>query len=732
MVEPSPEPVAATEFRPFRLEGFWGEASQRVPRSGLEREVARVIDPGEAVETIHWGRNYLYRTELRTTDGPVPVVVKQFRNEGAKRRVERRLKGSKAARSWRAACAMVERGLPTAEPLLWIESAEVDGPSWYVCRHLEGTTELRYVARAVAEGDWREQYPELEPDAVYAASGRLLRRLHDAGLWHRDVTVGNILLRPAAGGPSASLVDLNRTRVRRRLSLSERCRDLCRLPIPEPRLESALLEAYWQGPPSSLARGLYRFYAKGFLFKLAFKKRFAGVRGFFKGLGPRRAHPHIPDAPADASARDKVVWDHLSDQPHQHAGRLEKLKVRVADLGGHLEDTVTLARRAPSVWRRYRALSARPRRGPVPWDGVGIALRPHPQAPEELLAAVDDLGARHVLLRLHPWQNEHDAEEELARALVERGLDVAFALPQNRELVRDPARWRSSVTTLAERFLPYGDHFQVGQAINRSKWGVWTSAEYVELARSASEILRAANPEVRILGPTVIDFELHQAVSVLNLKREGLHFDKVSCLLYVDRRGAPENPQLGFDTRAKALLLRAIAETARNAGPECWITEVNWPLNEGPHAPAGKSVAVSEEAAADFLVRYYLLTLTTGLIERVYWWQLIARGYGLATREDDGRLRRRPSFRAMATMESVLSGTQFEEALPAPDGAYLYRFSRPSGEEIVVGWCVEGRARATLPRAAAVVGGRDGQELEPRGPEVELASAPTYFTLERA
>ena len=50
------------------------------------------------------------------------------------------------------------------------------------------------------------------------------------------------------------------------------------------------------------------------------------------------------------------------------------------------------------------------------------------------------------------------------------------------------------------------------------------------------------------------------------------------------------------------------SSTARNAAGRCVITEVNWPLCEGPHSPAGRAVSVDEEAQADYLARYYLLT----------------------------------------------------------------------------------------------------------------------------
>jgi hypothetical protein len=216
---------------------------------------------------------------------------------------------------------------------------------------------------------------------------------------------------------------------------------------------------------------------------------------------------------------------------------------------------------------------------------------------------------------------------------------------------------------------------------------------------------------------------------VLNLRRAGFHLDAVSALLYVDRRGAPENRQAGLDTVDKVVLLKAIAETARNSTGRCWITEVNWPLREGPHSPAGRDVSVDEETQADHLVRYYLLTLCTGLVERVFWWQVVARGYGLVDPSDPENPRRRPSFLALKTLIRQLDGARLEEVLPAPPPARAYRFRRPDGAEVVVGWSAAGTVKAVLPRPASAVIGRDGEELSAARPEVELGASPRYFLL---
>jgi hypothetical protein len=271
----------------------------------------------------------------------------------------------------------------------------------------------------------------------------------------------------------------------------------------------------------------------------------------------------------------------------------------------------------------------------------------------------------------------------------------------------------------------------------------------------------------------VIDFELHATAAAVNLGRGGVRFDALASLLYVDRRGAPENRQAGFDTVGKTTLLKAIADTARNCAPRSWITEVNWPLREGPHAPAGRSVAVDEQTQADYLARYYLLALGSGMVERVFWWQAIARGYGLVAPEG-GRLRRRPAFAALAALERLLAGAEAlgpvggpmnpsveapagvsvghapevppalpaddptgqasEASPPAPPEARLHRFRLPGGDTLIAAWSAAPPgappAEADLPAPPTAAWDRDGAELPPSpGPRGRLTAAPRDFRL---
>ena len=731
-------PADASPARRFVFDDLHGEIVATYHVEPLEAPLRALVDPGQAGETIHWGRNYLFRGSWAVDGGPaVDVVVKQFRNKGLKNRLRRWRGGSKAVRSWRMARLFEAAGVATAPAVALVESTDPTGPSFFVTRMLRGAVESRMLFRAMNAGRATEAFPDIDPNRFLDDLGAILRRMHDAGFFHRDLSIGNVLLVPPPEGsadaqPNLSIIDLNRCRVRRRIGLLARNRDLCRLTAHRPEHQRRLLTAYWGTPPSVLRRAVYWLMHHGFRAKIDGKKRVRGWGGRLKGLAPRTTHAHIPAAPAGAGARDKSVWDALSDQPHQHASRAEKLGVRLADAGSHLRNARTVVAAMPRITRCYRQLMRTLHQEPVDWPGVGVAVRPHPDDPEALLAAVRDLGVEQVLLRLEPWQDDHDDEERLARELAAAGYEVTFALPQDRSLVVDPVRWRSKITELAERFVPFGRRFQVGQAVNRSKWGIWRTSEYLELAASAAEVLRARDPSVRILGPAVIDFELHATAAIVNAPGSPVRFDALASLLYVDRRGAPENRQLGFDTIGKAALCRAVAETARHCGPASWITEVNWPLWEGPHSPAGRSVSVDEATQAHYLSRFYLLALASGMAERVFWWQAIATGYGLIDPREV-ELRRRPAFDALATLGAQLRGSRFLGADPSSEGSFIYRFRQSNGETLLAAWTVEGEREIEVAGDIEAAWDEGGQVIDrPRRHQATLGPAVQFLRLASA
>ncbi len=137
-------------------------------------------------------------------------------------------------------------------------------------------------------------------------------------------------------------------------------------------------------------------------------------------------------------------------------------------------------------------------------------------------------------------------------------------------------------------------------------------------------------------------------------------------------------------------------------------------------------------------MRYFLLAGGSGLVERIDWWQLVAKGYGLCDPQPDGKLRERPSFRALATLIRELAGTTCHGPLPAsalPTGGRAYRFTR-GGEEIVVAWstaeAIDGPLVSQPAERAAVsepyrIVDRDGDELPLTAESRRWCPSPRYF-----
>jgi tRNA A-37 threonylcarbamoyl transferase component Bud32 len=719
-------------FSRFAFESLTGEVADALRPVDLEAALCAVTEPASAKQTLHWGRNYLYVVDWPAPSGVREVVVKQFRHDSWRARLRRWQRGSKAKRSFEAARALAAAGLVTAEPVALIESRAPQAPAWYVSAVQPHDFELRYFLRARNAGSERESFPRVDGERLLDSLGRLARRLHDARIWHRDLTSGNVLVTwRGEAEPELALLDLNRARLDHRLTLGQRMRELGRMPIHRRADQERYLAAYWGRPARPLERALYRLGYEGFHAKQRWKPRLRAVPRKLSGLlFTRSSHAHIPPPPDGAAVRDRIVWDALSDQPHHHASKWSRLGVRLADTPAHLVEAAAVAAALPRIARRYRQLARELYRNPTEFSGLGVALRPWPRDPDGLLTELDALGVRRALLRLHPWADKHQDEETLARELQSRGYEVSFALPQVRELVKDPARWRAAVALLGERFSPNGARFQIGQAINRSKWGVWNLAEYRRLAEIAAEELRH-HPGVELLGPAVIDFEYYQTAAALNLPRSRFHLDAVSALLYVDRRGAPENRQAGFDTVGKVVLLKAIAETARHASGRVWITETNWPLREGPHSPAGRAVSVDEETQADYLARYMILVLSTGLVERVFWWQPIAKGYGLVDVDAaTGALRRRPAFWALAHLARRFEGMTALGPLAVSPSHRQYRFRDDLGREWRAAWALGERATMALESPVAEAFSRDGEPVTlPRPGAIELSPSPLYLRL---
>lgn len=203
--------------------------------------------PGSAAAALEFppdpvrypGRYEVIDATLVRDGDRIPVVVKK-----TPRQLRDRLGGTRAERAFRMALELRARGIPTPEPIL----AEEHGrESWFVARRVEGALQIRewFLNR---DDPGRFPPPSLPipfPDVV-GALGHLARRIHDAGVFFRDFTDGNILVALEGSEPRLWLVDLTRARIYESpLPLWRRFRDLARPGINRSEDRKLLLERYF-------------------------------------------------------------------------------------------------------------------------------------------------------------------------------------------------------------------------------------------------------------------------------------------------------------------------------------------------------------------------------------------------------------------------------------------------------------------------------------------------------
>lgn len=168
----------------------------------------------------------------------IPVVVKRIRRDF--RQPDGR---TRAERALRIARHLAASGIDTPEPLGIEVTAE---ESVLVVRKVEGAVQVR--AFFLRRDDPSRPAPAVRAtfDEVLVALARFARRLHDARVFFRDFTDGNILVTDGTGGPRLWLVDLDRARIRRGpLATFTRLRDLARPGLHRAEDRKSLLEAYF-------------------------------------------------------------------------------------------------------------------------------------------------------------------------------------------------------------------------------------------------------------------------------------------------------------------------------------------------------------------------------------------------------------------------------------------------------------------------------------------------------
>ena len=346
------------------------------------------------------------------------------------------------------------------------------------------------------------------------------------------------------------------------------------------------------------------------------------------------------------------IWDEYSDQPHVLKDKTYKQVNRRKALPSLLKTFFTALVVLPiSViampFIKRKAVNSNE------FFCLGIDYQ---REPKETLLLIEELEIKHVLLRIKLW--ELDTLDELHNFLLKlKDKKVTLKILQDRENVTNLNLFTDNLNQIFNTLDTLVDIYEIGSTVNRAKWGFFSIDEYNAFFKTAYDLRNKSYPKLTLIGGAVIDFEYHfTAHTLFNLFK--YKYDGISALLYVDRRGAPENMQLGFALSDKIALLSTMVWLSKKTAQKLYLTETNWPIsNTAPYAPTSEKECVSPDQYADFMLRYYLLAFASQQVDAVSWHQLIAPGYGLIDNRDG--VSKYPAFQTYKTMFKHLRNAQF-------------------------------------------------------------------------
>ena len=312
-----------------------------------------------------------------------------------------------------------------------------------------------------------------------------------------------------------------------------------------------------------------------------------------------------------------------------------------------------------------------------------------------------------------------------------RGKAQRVGLDEDRYPPEDLVKWSDFVFQVVNRYKGRVRWWIPANEPNLSKyWHPKPDAKaYVALLKATREAARRADPQAKILGCNVAGMDLRFLEECF---KEGAlsYCDAIGAHPYICPHSPDERIPINIlDPRSPVGtfhegLLSARALIKKHGGQQkLWLDEVGQPYRDDFVAP---DWGVSEEKAAEYLVKIYAESLASGAVERALWFSFWGGDYGsFALLKPDGN----PTLPlvAYAACSERLGGATFVGEGVHDKGIRALVFRR-GGDEIVVLWCPQGavgNGRRAVPLRA------DEQAFDLYGFPLEEANRAQRLSLNR-
>ncbi|MFL2754504.1 MAG: lipopolysaccharide kinase InaA family protein [Gammaproteobacteria bacterium] len=582
----------------------------------------------ENQNTIQNNRNIIKKLRL----GEIETVTKSFKKPNFMQgMIYKFFRKTKAKRSFEHSLLLNQKGIKTPEPLCYIEVFDRFRllQSYYISRQINYDFTLEFAAHKEAK-DYKNILKSFI-DFTY--------NLHKKNIMHLDYVVGNICVKKIDKGYDFFLVDLNRL-YKGLVTSKTGVKNLKRI-SRDPEIIKILAEEYANKSSNSFSDFTY-YLMKSVNQNLQRLK----LKRFIKNIFARDYRIH----------RSSYVWDYYSNQPHVLNNKKLKRKIALMSWFANLK-IITSSCYAlfagPYFYFKNKKFFERK------IDSFGLCVNLDKPvgsqkfiSNDELIEMIDELAINNILVRI-PLADFDNIEKYIRFIKKLQDRDILVCILQDREHIEEKYLTKQRLDYIFSNLSNEVNTFQIGNSINRKKWAFVSIDEYFSFFKIAYDLKNNKFPNIKLLGSNIIDFDLpFFARSIFHFK--SIFYDGIATQLYVDRRGGPEEKQLGFDTVSKIKAYSALARASRNTANELYITEVNWPLQGMRRWSPSAEYLIDESYQSRYMIRYYLLMLASGKVKKCYWHQLVAPGYGLVNNLD-GEIKKRDAYFCLKCMVNMLS-----------------------------------------------------------------------------
>jgi hypothetical protein len=274
--------------------------------------------------------------------------------------------------------------------------------------------------------------------------------------------------------------------------------------------------------------------------------------------------------------------------------------------------------------------------------------------------------------------------------------DLAYEPDWVREKINSPEAVEAYVRFVRAAVTRYKDKIKHWQIWNEPNFGghFWrgTPEQYANFLSAAGKAIHELDPEAKVAGFNTAFVDLKWTEKILSL----IPYDCFDILCFHPYRppNSPEekedlwfrdhysktDPMAGYDYLSQVEMLWGLMWRYGKPKP-MWVTEICWNSHIHPYGS-------SELRQADMLVRFYVLSVASGKVQKMFWWTLRDGG----TREYDqgdmvGLVRHdytpKYSYYAYGVMTRMLEGKKFLGRLAEGEDVYVFRFGDGQADTLV-------------------------------------------------